>query len=73
VRGERHHGHVRVRRLELADPASGGDAVHHGHLHVEDHEIEVVAREGLAGLGAVVDDDGLVALLLEEAHEQGSG
>jgi hypothetical protein len=53
VGGEGHHGQLGVFGL---DDGGGLVAVHHRHLQVEQHEVEVPAAHGLDGLLAVVGE-----------------
>ena len=55
------------RALNLADAASGCDAIHLGHLDVHEHEVEASLFHHGDGLLAVVGDKDRVATFLKQA------
>ena len=56
--------------LALANGHRGREPVHHGHLHVHQRHVERAALVRLDRLLAVVGDDGNVAHLFQQAHDQ---
>jgi len=56
-------------RLALADRPRGRQPVHHGHLHVHQHDVERPALVRFDSLLPVVGDDRHVAHLFQQAHD----
>ncbi len=67
VTGRQHEDRRRV--TGAADAAGGGEAVHAGHLDVQDHQVGPVGGRLLQGVGAVDRDLGVVPLEGEAALE----
>ena len=53
-----------------ADGGRGLEAVHLGHLHVHQHEVEVLRLQRGDRLSAVVGDDDRMSVLLQQADGQ---
>ena len=60
----------RVACLRCADGGGGLEAVHLGHLHVHQHQVERLLLQGGQRLLAVVGHDHRVAVLLQQADGQ---
>lgn len=54
----------------VSDLAGGFEAVHDGHLNIEEDDVEVARVEEFERLGAVFGESHEAALFVEECHEE---